>query len=65
MELLRKMHRLTPSKEVYSEYDDFLLTEISASNLRPLNAHKKTGFQTICTYKDAMNEWNVVIWDWN
>jgi hypothetical protein len=65
MELLRKMHRLTPSKEVYSEHDDFLLTEISASNLRPLNAHKKTGFQTICTYKDAMNEWNVLIWDWN
>jgi ribosomal protein S18 acetylase RimI-like enzyme len=52
-------------KEVYGRYFDFLLTEISINNRRSLKAHEKIGFQTIYTYKDAMDEWEVVIWDWN
>jgi hypothetical protein len=52
-------------KEVYGRYFDFLLTEISINNPRSLKAHEKIGFQTIYTYKDAMDEWNVVVWDWN
>jgi hypothetical protein len=51
-------------REVYSSQYDFLLTEISASNLRSLKAHEAVGFQTIYTYTDAMDEWNVVVWDW-
>jgi len=51
-------------KEVYSEHYDFLLTEISTNNVRSIKAHEKTGFQTIYTYSDAMDEWNVVVWDW-
>lgn len=52
-------------KEVYGRQYDFLLTEISTSNLRSLKAHEKIGFQTIYTYKDAMDEWDVVVWNWN
>lgn len=52
-------------KEVYGKHYDFLLTEISTSNSRSLKAHQRIGFQTIYTYKDAMDEWNVVVWDWN
>jgi ribosomal protein S18 acetylase RimI-like enzyme len=52
-------------KETYGEHYEFLLTEISANNFRSLKAHDKIGFQTIYTYKDAMDEWKVVIWDWN
>jgi hypothetical protein len=52
-------------QEVYGRYFDFLLTEISIKNPRSLKAHEKIGFQTIYTYKDAMDEWNVVVWDWN
>lgn len=52
-------------KEMYSECYDFLLTEISTSNLRSLKAHRKIGFQSIYTYRDEMDEWNVIVWDWN
>lgn len=52
-------------KELYSDKFDFILTEISTSNVRSLKAHEKIGFQTIYTYKDEMDEWNVVVWDWD
>lgn len=51
-------------KQVYGSQFDFLLTEISVNNPRSLKAHKKIGFQTIYTYSDAMDEWEVVVWDW-
>jgi len=51
-------------KEIYGSQYDFILTEISTSNIRSLKAHDKIGFQTIYTYRDAMDEWNVVVWDW-
>jgi GNAT superfamily N-acetyltransferase len=52
-------------KEVYSSHYHFLLTEISTRNYRSMKAHEKIGFQSIYTYSDAMDEWNVVVWDWN
>lgn len=52
-------------KEIYSLQYEFLLTEISTRNIRSLKAHKKIGFQTIYTYKDSNDEWDVVIWDWS
>lgn len=57
--LLYQKHR-----EVYSSQYDFILTEISTSNLRSLKAHEKIGFQSIYRYCDKMDEWDVVIWDW-
>ncbi len=51
-------------KEVYGSQYDFLLTEVSTANPRSMKAHEKIGFKTIYTYTDAMDEWNVVIWDW-
>ncbi len=52
-------------KEVYSSRFDFILTEISTSNFRSLKAHEKIGFQKIHTYQDAMDEWDVVVWEWS
>ena len=52
-------------KDIYSAGYDFILTEISTSNYRSIKAHKKIGFTPVYTYKDAMDEWVVVIWDWN
>lgn len=57
--LLYQKHR-----EIYSSQYDFILTEISTSNLRSLKAHEKAGFQSIHIYSDKMDEWAVVIWDW-
>ena len=51
-------------KETYGQEYDFLLTEISTRNPRSIKAHEKIGFKTVYTYKDAMDEWAVVIWDW-
>ena len=52
-------------KEIYSKQYDFILTEISTANVRSIKAHEKVGFTTINTYKDAMDEWNVVVWNWD
>ncbi|MBO9564841.1 MAG: GNAT family N-acetyltransferase [Niastella sp.] len=51
-------------KEVYSPRYDFIITEISTSNARSLQAHKRVGFTTIHTYQDLVDNWNVVVWDW-
>ena len=51
-------------KEIYKEQFDFIITEISASNFRSLKAHKRIGFEIINTFRDAMDEWNVALWDW-
>lgn len=52
-------------KQQFASQYDFVLTEISTSNLRSQRAHSKTGFKTIHTYHDAMDEWDVVLWDFS
>ena len=51
-------------KELYQEKYEMLVTEISLKNLRSQKAHEKIGFKTIHTYSDALDKWNVVVWDW-
>ncbi len=54
----------THHKKLFEEEYDFVVTEISTRNNCSLRAHEKLGFTTICTYTDALDEWNVVVWDW-
>lgn len=56
--LLYQKHR-----ELYRSEYDLLVTEISTANYRSQKAHEKVGFKTIHTYKDELDEWNVVLWD--
>ena len=51
-------------KEEYQSNFDFILTEVATRNLRSLNAHKRIGFETINTYRDELDEWEVIVWDW-
>ena len=51
-------------KELYKEKYQLLVTEISTANYRSQKAHEKVGFTTIYNYSDALDEWNVVVWDW-
>lgn len=51
-------------RELYSDKYELLVTEISTTNYRSQKAHEKTGFTTIHTYSDALDDWNVVVWDW-
>ena len=59
VEMLYQKH-----KELFESKFDFVITEISTTNLRSLRAHEKAGFKTIHTYSDAMDDWKVVLWDW-
>lgn len=51
-------------KNFYASRFDLCLTEISSSNLRSMRAHEKIGFQTIHSFRDETDHWNVVLWDW-
>ncbi len=58
-EMLYQQH-----KTLFEKDYDFVVTEISTSNSRSLRAHEKVGFKTIYSYADNLDEWNVVLWDW-
>ena len=51
-------------KESYSDKFEICLTEVSESNSRSMKAHKKVGFETICSFKDETDNWNILLWDW-
>jgi ribosomal protein S18 acetylase RimI-like enzyme len=51
-------------KEMYASQFDFCLTEVAVRNTRSMRAHIRLGFQTIATYRDAQEEWNIMVWDW-
>ena len=41
------------------------VTEISVRNPRSQKAHERVGFEELDRYRDATDEWVVVIWDWS
>ncbi|MBK9460633.1 MAG: GNAT family N-acetyltransferase [Chitinophagales bacterium] len=51
-------------KDIYAFEFDLCITEISTSNWRSMRAHERVGFKTIHTFKDEIDEWNVVAWNW-
>jgi len=51
-------------KVSYGKKYELLVTEISNKNLRSLKAHEKVGFKDIFTYREGIDEWNVVAWNW-
>jgi hypothetical protein len=59
-EMLYQQH-----KKSYSNKYDLLVTKISTKNNRSLKAHEKVGFETIVIERDDLDEWVVVVWDWN
>ena len=59
VEMLYHKHR-----EIYGQQFDCIVTEIANSNQRSLRAHERVGFKTISTHSDAIDDWNVVAWDW-
>jgi hypothetical protein len=51
-------------KEIYSGRFDFIMTEIATRNHRSIRAHQRVGFKTLNTYRDELDEWAVVLWNW-
>lgn len=51
-------------KDTYGPQFDCLVTEIATRNHRSLRAHERVGFEVIHTHRDVLDEWVVVVWDW-
>jgi len=51
-------------RDAYAQRYDFSVTEIATRNTRSMRAHARVGFQVLTTYRDALDEWAVVLWDW-
>jgi hypothetical protein len=43
---------------------DRVVTEIATRNARSMRAHARVGFRTIQVYRDEVDEWAIVAWDW-
>ena len=43
---------------------ELILTEIAKRNTRSLQAHHRIGFEKLHEYTDALETWEVVVWDW-
>ncbi|MEO5681786.1 MAG: GNAT family N-acetyltransferase [Chitinophagaceae bacterium] len=52
-------------RESLAEKYDFVITEIATRNTRSMRAHERVGFKILHIHRDELDEWAVVLWDWN
>jgi GNAT superfamily N-acetyltransferase len=52
-------------KEIYSGQFDFVVTEVATRNQRSLRAHARVGFETVYVHRDELDEWAVILWNWD
>ncbi len=50
-------------KKAYSGIYEICLTEVSATNTRSMRAHEKIGFQTVHSFQDKTDRWNLLVGD--
>jgi len=43
---------------------DSVVTEVATRNPRSLRAHRRIGFEELERYRDATDEWVLLIWRW-
>jgi GNAT superfamily N-acetyltransferase len=48
---------------LYGNAYDLVVTEVATRNTRSMRAHARVGFETIDTYRDDVDEWAVIAWD--
>jgi len=58
-DLLYRTHR-----EHLSGRFDSVVTEVATRNSRSLRAHQRVGFEELERYRDATDEWVLLIWRW-
>jgi len=58
-DLLYRTHR-----ELLRDRFDSVVTEVSVRNGRSLRAHQRVGFEELERYRDATDEWVLLIWNW-
>jgi ribosomal protein S18 acetylase RimI-like enzyme len=59
VEMLYHKHR-----DIYQHQFDFIITDVALRNQRSMRAHERIGFKTIHTYRDELDNWAVILWDW-
>jgi hypothetical protein len=52
-------------RELYADEYRLCITEVSNRNQRSMKAHHRVGFETIHTFTDATDTWNILAWKWN
>lgn len=60
--LISKLYQQT--KDTVTGNYQLCVTEISVRNLTSLKAHQRMGFEIIGQYDDGLENWNLVVWDW-
>ena len=58
-DLLYRTHR----EQLHDRFDA-VVTEVSVRNGRSLRAHQRVGFEELERYRDATDEWVLLIWKW-
>jgi ribosomal protein S18 acetylase RimI-like enzyme len=48
----------------YRHKFDAVITEVATRNTRSMRAHERVGFRTVKIYRDATDEWALIVWDW-
>lgn len=51
-------------RQIFAPTYQLLITEISTSNTRSLQAHRRVGFEELSVHRDDLDEWSLVVWDW-
>lgn len=51
-------------RDTYAGRFELLVTEIAARNIRSLRAHQRVGFELLERYRDDVDDWLIVGWDW-
>lgn len=52
-------------KELYGPRYDLCVTSVSTRNKRSMKAHERVGFETVHTFRDQTDEWNILVWKLN
>lgn len=49
-------------QEIHSDAFELCVTSVSTRNPRSLRAHERVGFQAVNTFRDATDEWSILVW---
>jgi GNAT superfamily N-acetyltransferase len=51
-------------RDHYRDRFELLVTEVSLRNPRSLRAHERVGFEPLHRYRDSVDDWVILGWDW-
>jgi len=51
--------------EIHRNAFELCVTSVSTSNRRSMRAHERVGFRAVNTFRDATDEWCILVWKLN